>query len=110
MIITEKCVLKTKTEILTELVRIHERLAYALEEEFEYGDAVYEAKELTECLGFEFELPLDDEGYSKCDIVTAELMSIISELSKEIEAKDLEIHYNIGYYNEEEYTVDRIWG
>ena len=54
MIILDCCVLKTKTEMLTELVRIHERLAYALEEEFEYEDAVYEAEELTECLGFEF--------------------------------------------------------
>ena len=110
MIITEKCLLKKKTEVLIELVRIHERLAYVLEEECEYGDAVCETEELVECLGFEFELPLDDDEFDKCSVVTTELMSIISELSKEIENKDLKIHYDKTYYNKEEWIADRIWG
>lgn len=110
MIISDWCVVKTKTEVLTELVRIHERLCYALEEEFEYNDAVDEAEELIECMGFEFELPLDDETLRNVDIVTAELMSIISKLSEEIENKDLDIHYNKKYYDEKKWTIDRIWG
>ena len=106
MIITDKCILKTKTDVLIELVRVHERLCSFLEEEFEYGDAVDEAEELTECLGFDFELPINDEEYeyNKCSVVTAELMSIIYELSNEIENRDLEIHYDKKYYNE------KVWG
>lgn len=100
MIISDYCILKTKTEILIELVRIHERLCYSLEEEFEYNDAICEAEELIECLGLKFELS-NNKNSQQVNIITTELTNIIFELSKEIENKDLEIHYNRKYYDKE---------
>lgn len=97
MIITNKCCIKQKTTILTELSRIDERLCTFLEEEM--GEC-YISKEIDETLtvlGFQIELK-PNKKLKLSHILHTELLNIIDELSKEIENKDLTIKYNKKYY------------
>lgn len=110
MIVTDRCCVKRKTQIITELARIHERLCTLLEKEFDWEDATYEAEEVLTCMGFKLEFSPEKtiEEVQLCDIVTSELMCIIDKISEEIEDDDLVIHYNKKYHDNDKYELKLI--
>lgn len=100
MIITEKCKIKNKIMIFSELTRIDEALATLIENQYDDVDATYGALETLECMGFEMELKLNDDNLWANPLFD-EIDCIRDGLINEINNLDLEIHYNKKYgYNE----------
>lgn len=109
MIITDKCFIKSKLQMLIELVRIHERFCTLLEEEWDYEDAYYEAEEVLTCMGFKFEFKPNDKVRAD-DILVGEILSIIDYLYKEIKSNDWLIHYNKKYYDPVFWDIEGLEG
>lgn len=105
MLISEKCTVKNKLQMLIELVRIHERFSTQLEEEWDYEDAFYEAEEVLTCMGFILEHQPSEKMHVD-DILVAELMSINDLIFWEINNGDWEIHYNKSYYDPEIWEIE----
>ena len=96
MIITEKCKIKNKVMIFSELTRVDEALATLIENQYDDIDATYGALETLECMGFEMELELNDDNLWANPLFD-ELNCIRDGLIEEISNLDLEIHYNKKY-------------
>lgn len=96
MIITEKCKIKNKIMIFSELTRVDEALATLIENEYDDRDATYGALESLECMGFEMELKLNDDNLWANPLFD-EIDCIRGGLIKEINNLDFEIHYNKKY-------------
>lgn len=100
MIITEKCQIKNKIMIFSQLTRIDEALMTLIENQYDDVDATYGALESLKCIGLEMELKLNDDNLWSNPLFD-EIDCIRSGLVDEINNLDLEIHYNKKYgYNE----------
>lgn len=96
MIITEKCKIKNKIMIFSELTRVDEALATLIENQYDDVDATYGALETLECMGFKMELKLNDDNLWANPLFD-EIQEIRDGLIDEIMNCDFEIHYNKPY-------------
>lgn len=96
MIITERCEIKNKVMIFSELTRIDEALATLIENQYDDVDATYGALETLECMGFKMELKLNYDNLWANPLFD-EIQKIRDELIDEIMNCDFEIHYNKPY-------------
>lgn len=96
MIITEKCKIKNKVMIFSELTRIDEALATLIENQYDDYDATISALESLEDMGLELELKLNENNIWANPIFD-EIGQIRDKLIEEISNCDLEIHYNKKY-------------
>ena len=96
MIITEKCQIKSKIMIFSQLTRIDEALMTLIENQYDDVDATYGALESLECIGLEMELKLNDDNLW-ADPLFDEIDYIRNGLIQEINNLDFEIHYNKKY-------------
>ena len=100
MIITEKCEIKNKVMIFSELTRVDEALATLIENQYDDFDATCRALETLECMGFKMELKLNYDNLWASPLFD-EIQEIRNRLINEINNCDFEIHYNKPYgYNE----------
>ena len=100
MIITERCEIKNKVMIFSELTRVDEALATLIENQYDDFDAIYGALETLEYMGFKTELKLNYDNLWAQPLFD-EIQKIRNGLIDEIMNCDFEIHYNKPYgYNE----------
>ena len=100
MIITERCEIKNKVMIFSELTRVDEALATLIENQYDDFDATYGALEALEYMGFKTELKLNYDNLWTLPLFD-EIQEIRNGLIDEINNCDFEIHYNKPYgYNE----------
>lgn len=100
MIITEKCEIKNKVMIFSELTRVDEALATLIENQYDDFDTTCGALETLECMGFKMELKLNYDNLWANPLFD-EIQEIRNGLIDEINNCDFEIHYNKPYgYNE----------
>lgn len=107
MIITEKCEIKNKVMIFSELTRVDEALATLIENQYDDVDATYGALETLECMGLEMELKLNDDNLWANPLFD-EIQEIRDGLISEIMDCDFDIHYNkkYGYDQPLEYYIE----
>lgn len=96
MIITEKCKIKNKVMIFSELTRVDEALSTLIENQYDDVDATYGALETLECMGLAMELKLNDDNLWANPLFD-EIQEIRDGLVDEIMNCDFDIHYNKKY-------------
>ena len=96
MIITEKCKIKNKVMLFSELTRIDEALATLIENGHDDKEATIGALDMLEYYGIEMELKLNFDNLWQYPLYD-ELNEIRNGLIDEINNCDFEIHYNKSY-------------
>ena len=96
MIITEKCKVKNKIMLFSELTRIDEALATLIENNYDDEEATISALDMLEYYGIEMELELNFDNLWQMPLFD-ELNEIRGGLIDEINDCDFEIHYNKPY-------------
>lgn len=98
MIITKKCKIINKIQLLINLVRAEEALATLIEQEYDFEEESKKTIEALECQGIKCGLSYNNCGYTDTEeSIFDELGCLINEIAEEIKNNDLEIHYNIEY-------------
>ena len=98
MIITKKCKIINKIQLLINLVRAEEALATLIEQEYDFEEESKKTIEALECQGIKCELSYNNCGYTDTEeSIFDELGCLINEIAEETKNNDLEIHYNIEY-------------